>query len=60
MDITSNIAAASITMNSAKLQMNASTSVAKKAMDSQEIAAQQLLDMLPAVSDLGQNIDVEA
>lgn len=60
MDITSNIAAASMTLSSAKLQMNVSTSVTKKAMDSQEIAAQQLLEMLPATSDLGRNIDVEA
>ena len=60
MDITSNIAAASMTLSSAKLQMNVSTSVTKKAMDNQEIAAQQLLEMLPATSDLGRNIDVEA
>ena len=60
MDITSNIAAASMTLSSAKLQMNVSTSVTKKAMDSQEIAAQQLLEMLPATSDLGRNIDVKA
>lgn len=60
MDITSNIASASMTLSSAKLQMNVSTSVTKKAMDSQEMAAQQLLEMLPVASDLGQHIDVEA
>lgn len=60
MDITSNIAAASITLSSTKLQMDVSTSVTKKAMDGQELAAQQLLEMLPPTSDLGQHIDVEA
>lgn len=60
MDITSNIAAASITLSSAKLQMNVNTSITKKAMDSQETAAQQLLEMLPATSDLGRNLDVKA
>ena len=59
MEIT-DIAAASITMNMVKLQMSVSTSVAKKAMDDQETAAQNLLEMLPDVTGLGQNIDMNA
>lgn len=60
MDIMTNIASASMSMSAAKLQMNVSTSLTKKAMDNQEIVAQQLLEMLPATADLGQHIDVKA
>lgn len=54
------IAAMSISLNSAKLQMAVGTSVAKKAMDFQEQTAQQLLEMIPSATGLGDNIDVSA
>ncbi len=54
------IAAASIIMNTASLQMNASLSVAKKAMENQEVVAEQLLEMLPSNPGVGQIVDVRA
>lgn len=60
MDLTAGIAAASMTMSTAKLQMNVNLSMTKKAMDSQEMAARQLLEMLPVSQELGQYVDVQA
>lgn len=60
MDLTTGIAAASMAMSTAKLQMNVNLSMTKKAMDNQETAAQQLLEMLPATQELGQYVDVQA
>ena len=44
------IAAMSVNMHAAQLQQSVSISVAKKAMDSTELAAQELLEMLPDTS----------
>lgn len=60
MDLTTGIAAASMAMSTAKLQMNVNLSMTKKAMDNQETAAQQLLEMLPSTQELGQHVDVQA
>jgi hypothetical protein len=40
--------------------MNVNFSITKKAMDNQEIAAHQLLDMLPSAQELGRHVDVQA
>ena len=54
------IAMASMSMSAAKLQMNASMAVAKSAMETQEVAAAQLLEMLPSQPGLGPFGDVRA
>lgn len=59
MDV-SDIAMASMSMSSAKLQVSASMAVAKSAMNTQEEAAEQLLEMLPSAPGLGQFVDVRA
>lgn len=59
MDV-SDIALASMSMSSARLQVSASMAVAKNAMNAQEAAAEQLLEMLPSSPGLGQFVDVRA
>lgn len=59
MDV-SDIAMASMSMSSAKLQVSASMAVTKNAMNAQEAAAEQLLEMLPSSPGLGQFVDVRA
>lgn len=59
MDV-SDIALASMSMSSARLQVSASMAVAKSAMNEQEAAAEQLLEMLPSSPGLGQFVDVRA
>lgn len=59
MDV-SDIAMASMSMSSAKLQVSASMAVTKSAMNAQEAAAEQLLEMLPSTPGLGQFVDVRA
>lgn len=54
------IAAVSMNMHAAQLQQSVSLSVAKKAMDSTELAAQEMLEMLPDTSGRGQVIDTYA
>lgn len=51
------IAAMSINMNQASLQQDVSLAVTKKVMDSQELALEELTEMLPAK---GQFIDTYA
>lgn len=58
--IMNSIAAASTSMSAAQFAQNYSISVAKKAMDSQEQMAQQILDMLPQTPPMGQYLDVYA
>lgn len=50
MDLTNSIASASMTLSAAQTQMQYSTAVTKKVMDSQELAMQGLLEMLPQQS----------
>lgn len=58
------IAAMSMNMSAAKLQMNVGVSLTKKVMDTQEAQAAGLLEMMDAASssipagDLGQILDV--
>lgn len=59
MDMMNSIASASMTMSAAKLQQSYSVGVAKKAMESVEQQAAQLLEMLPQPPK-GQYIDVYA
>lgn len=54
------IAALSMDMSAMRLQMNVGTSVAKKAMDQQEIQAQGLMEMMPSDPNLGRLIDTQA
>lgn len=56
MDMMNSIAAMGMSMQSAALAQNYSIAVTKKAMDMQEIAAQEMLEMLPDIPK-GQNID---
>lgn len=57
MGMMDSIAAMSISMNQASLQQDVSLAVTKKVMDSQELALEELTEMLPAK---GQFIDTYA
>ena len=54
------IAAMSVGMSNAQLQQSVSISVAAKAMDTAELAAQEMLQMLPSTPGVGANIDTYA
>ncbi len=60
MDMMSGIASQAMSMKAAEFAQNYSISVTKKAMDTQEMAAQELLEMLPDTPAKGQYIDVYA
>ena len=47
MDMINDIAAMNMDMSAASIQQQASISVQKKVMDTQELAAQELISMLP-------------
>lgn len=51
MDLMNGIAAMSMDMSAAKIQQSVSTAVTKKVMDTEELAAQELLRMLPTKGD---------
>ena len=56
-----NIAGMATSMSNAQLQYNVSLKNTKKAMDSQEVALQGLLEMMPQnPAGIGQNIDTYA
>ena len=54
------IAGAAMDMSAARFSVEYSMAVTKKVMDTQERAAQELLEMLPAAPSMGQYIDVYA
>lgn len=56
------VASMATSMNAAKLAVSYSTAVAKKVMDTQELAAQEMLEMLPETPAIakGQLIDTYA
>lgn len=54
------IAAMSMSMSAASIAQDYSIGVAKKAMESTELAAQELLEMLPETPPMGQFIDTYA
>ena len=54
------IACAAMDMSAALFAVEYSMAVTKKVMDTQELAAQELLEMLPAAPSMGQYIDVYA
>lgn len=60
MDMMNSIAGAAMDMSAAKVQMGVSLSVTKKVMDTQELAAQEMLRMLPATPGKGEFIDTYA
>ncbi len=62
MDMMTSIAAQSVSLSAAQTAQQYSVSVAKKAMDTQELAAQELLEMLPQQPQvpMGQYLDVYA
>ncbi len=59
-DMMNGIAATAMSLSAAKLSVDYSTAVTKKAMDSQEAAVQQLLEMLPEQPPMGKYIDTYA
>lgn len=60
MSMMSSVAGMATNLSASKLAMDYSISVAKKAMDTQELAAQELLRMLPQQPPLGSIIDTYA
>ena len=54
------IAGAAMDMSAALFSVEYSMAVTKKVMDTQELAAQELLEILPAAPSMGQYIDVYA
>ncbi|MCI8909226.1 MAG: putative motility protein [Oscillibacter sp.] len=54
------IASAAMDMSAAQFSVNYSMAVTKKVMDTQELAAQELLRMLPSAEGMGQYIDTYA
>ncbi len=54
------IAAQAMSMKSAEIAQSYSIAMTKKTMDTQELAAQELLEMLPQAPAKGQYIDVYA
>lgn len=54
------IASAAMDMSAAQFSVEYSMAVTKKVMDTQEMAAQELLQMLPPPESLGQYIDTYA
>jgi len=54
------IAAQAMSMSAASFAQQYSVSVQKKVMDTQELAAQEILEMLPQQPPMGQHIDVYA
>lgn len=60
MSMMDSIAAASMGMSAASLQTDVSLSVTKKVMDTQELAAQEMLRMLPQTPSKGTYIDTYA
>lgn len=60
MDLMNSIAAQSMQMSATQMGQSYAISVTKKAMDTEEMAAQELLEMLPEVPAKGQYIDVFA
>lgn len=60
MDMMTGIAAQATSMNAAQFAQQYAIGVTKKAMETQEMAAQELLEMLPQQPPMGQYIDVTA
>ena len=60
MSMMSDIAGLSVSMHAAELQQSVSISIAKKSMDSAELAAQELLQMLPPQPGVGEHINTSA
>ncbi len=60
MSMVDSIAATATSLSAAKLQQSYSLALTKKAMDTQETAAQQLLNMLPQQPSMGTYIDTYA
>lgn len=61
MDFMNSIAATATSLSAAKFQQSYAISVVKKAMSSQELAAEEMLEMLPKTpTEPGTHIDVYA
>ena len=60
MSMMRDIAGLSVSMHAAELQQSVSISIAKKSMDSAELAAQELLQMLPPQPGVGEHINTYA
>ncbi len=60
MSMMNSLASMAMDMSASKLAVDYSVSVAKKVMDTQELAAQEMLRMLPAAPAKGAYIDTYA
>ncbi len=60
MDLMNSIASQAMSMKQAQLGQQYSISVAKKAMETQELALQEVTEMLPQTPRMGVNLDVYA
>lgn len=60
MDLMTGIASQAMSMSQAQFAQQYSISVAKKAMETQEIALQEITEMLPKTPPMGVNLDVYA
>ncbi|MCI8808587.1 MAG: putative motility protein [Oscillibacter sp.] len=54
------IASASMSMSAAQFSVDYAMAMTKKVMDTQELAAEEMLEMLPATQSLGEYIDTYA
>ncbi len=54
------IAQASMSMNAAQFSVNYAMAMTKKVMDTQEMAAEEMLEMLSSVQPMGDFIDTYA
>jgi len=59
MDMVTSLAAYAMNMSAMKFQQDYSIALTKKVMDGEEVAMQELLDMMPQYSD-GRLLDVYA
>lgn len=60
MSMMDSVAGMSMDLSAAQFSVNYSVAVTKKVMDTQELAAQELMEMLPAAPSLGTYIDTYA
>ena len=60
MDMMTSIASQAMSMSQAQFAQQYSISVAKKAMETEELALQEITEMLPQTPPMGVNLDVYA
>lgn len=60
MDLMTSVASQAMSMKQAQFAQQYSISVAKKAMETEELALQEITEMLPETPRMGVNLDVYA